>query len=303
MPAAPVALPLSGPTTSGTLITVDEALQQPTRITRDIAQLAEQNLFAAKLFGMVPINGGAVIYDTPPTVASDLFANTPVQEVAPLQEFPIQNFLRGVPTVARPRKIGGKFPVSDEARDRNDTRYLQRAMVQEANTFAVTIDSMAMAVVNAAISANTRTVAGQSWGTAAGVTIQNTSGTNQAVADIITARTTLQLEERGKSINAIIVHPNQYLSLSEAGLLRGLSPEQLLAAAGIDDVTVSQRITAGTAILYDRNSPPGGWANEKPLSQETWREQEVQGTWYQWDTRLALFLDDFYGIWQLTGLA
>jgi hypothetical protein len=75
-----------------------------------------------------------------------------------------------VPVVAKPRKLGGKFPVHKEARKRNDARLLQRAMVQTANTIALTLDAMAVAVLNAAITGNSRTLAGQSWATAAGTT-------------------------------------------------------------------------------------------------------------------------------------
>lgn len=301
---APVSTPISGPTISGNLITVDEALNNPTRITRDIAALADKHFFANKVFGNAGgVEGGAVLYELPPATATDLFSATGFQEVTPLAEFPEITFIRGVPVVAKPRKIGGKFPVSKEARKRNNTRLLMRAMTQAANTIALTLDSMAIAVLQAAITANTRTQAGQSWATAAGVTIQSSSGTNQALADILIGRKVIELEERGRVLNSLLIHPNQELSLSEAAVLRGMTIDSLLAASGITSWYSSARITAGTAILFDSTNPPGGWATEFPLSQDTWYENEIEADWYQWSVSPAMFVDDPYGILQLTGIA
>lgn len=303
MPTAPVAYPLSGPTISGNLITVDEALKTPTRITRDIVKLADQQLFAPRVFSDAgQVQGGAILFEIPPTTATDLFAATSYQEVSPMQEFPTLTFLRGVPVLTKPRKIGGKFPVSKEQVQRNDARILTRAMTQAANTLAVTLDSMALAVLQAAITANSRTFAGTSWATAAGVTLLNRSGTNQAVTNILAARNQLETENRGRTVNSILINPAQELSLAEAAMLTGSSIDALLAASGITSWYSSTRITAGTAILFDSNNPPGGWATEFPLNQDTWYENEIESTWYQWSVSPAMFVDDFYGLLQLTGI-
>src|SRR3954470_21240616 len=125
MPASPVTYPLGAPTVSGTTITVDVALNQPTRILRDIARLTDQKFFASRVFSDAGgVEGGAVLFELPPTTQTDLFAERGVQEIAPGEEAPVMTFLRGVPVVAKPRKIGGKFPVTKEARQRNQTRLL-----------------------------------------------------------------------------------------------------------------------------------------------------------------------------------
>jgi hypothetical protein len=302
--SSPVTFPLGPPTTSGTTITVDVALQNPTRITRDIARLADQQFFASRIFSDAGgVEGGAILYELPPTVATDLFAERGVQEVAPGDEFPILTFLRGVPVVAKPRKIGGKFPVHKETRRRNDVRYLTRAMVQAANTIALTLDTMAIAVLNAAITGNSRTLAGQSWATAAGVTNLNASGTNQATADLLAARKQVEAEQRGHTLTGALIHPNQELSLAEAAARSGMTIDQIFATAGIREWFSSSRVTAGTAILYDSVMGVGGWANEFPLTQDTWYENEVESTWYQWSVSPAMFIDDPYGIVELTGIA
>lgn len=303
MPAAPVAYPLGPPTVSGNTITVDQALQNPTRITRDIAGLAQQRFFADRVFSAAgAIQGGAILFELPPSTQTDLFAERGIQEVAPGEEFPELTFLRGVPVVARPRKLGGKFFVTKEARARNDQRVVQRAMVQTANTIALTLDAMAVAVLNTAITANTRTQAGQSWAAGAGTTLTTRSGTNVATSDILVAARVLEMEMRGHAADSILIHPNQELSLRQLAASMGITIDALLGSVGIQNWFSSPRITAGTAILYDAGQV-GGWANEFPLAQDTWYENKTERWWYQWSVSPAMFIDDPYGLVQLTGIA
>jgi hypothetical protein len=303
MPAAPVTYPLGPPSVSGTQITVDVALNSPTVITRDIARLADQKFFASRVFSDAGgVEGGALLYELPPSLQTDLYAERGVQEVAPGEEFPVMSFLRGVPVVTKPRKIGGKFPVHKEARKRNNQRILQRAMVQAANTIALTLDAMAITVLNAAISANSRTMSGQSWGTAAGITNLNTSGTNQAVSDLLAARKVIELEQRGHNLDSALIHPNQELSLAQAATRAGTSIDEVFAAAGITSWFSSPRVTAGSPILYE-GGMVGGWANEFPLAEDTWYENEIESTWYQWSVSPAMFVDNPPALLQVTGTA
>jgi hypothetical protein len=303
MANSPVTYPLGPPSISGNLITVDQALANPTIITREIAQLSDQKFFASKVFTDAGgVSGGAILYELPPTTATDLFAATAIQEVEPGAEFPILTFLRGVPVLAKPRKLGGKFPITKEAKLRNNVRYMQRAMVQAANTIALTLDAIAVGILNTAISANSRTVAGQSWGTAASVTTLNASGTNQPISDLLTARQTVELELRGQTIDSAIMHPNQELSLAQTAARAGTTIDAILATAGITDWYASPRVTAGTVILYQAGQV-GGWANEFPLEEETWYEPEEQTDWYQWSVSPAMFVDNPYALIELTGVA
>jgi hypothetical protein len=302
MPSAPVAYPLGAPVVTNTAISVDVALNNPTRITRDIARLAEQRFFANRVFSDAGgVDGGAVLFELPPSTATDLFAERGLQEVAPGEEFPILTFLRGVPVVAKPRKIGGKWFVTKEQRARNDVRIVQRAMTQTANTIALTLDAMAIAVINAAITANTRTLAGQSWATAAGVANTAVTGTNQAISDLLAGRKLIELETRGQQLDSLLIHPNQELSLSQTAVRSGVSIDTMLAAAGIRNWFSSSRVTAGTALLYEAGQV-GGWANEFPLAQDTWYENGTERWWYQWSVSPVMFVDNPYALLQLTGL-
>lgn len=304
MASSPVTYPLSGPTVSGTQITLDVALNNPTVIIREIAQLAQQKFFASKVFSDAGgVEGGAVLFELPPSVATDLFAERGFQEVAPGEEAPELTFLRGVPTIAKPRKIMGKFKVTKEQRKRNQVRILQRAMVQSANTIALTLDAMAVTVLNAAISANSRTLAGQSWATAAGTTMTTRSGTNVATSDLLSARKAVELEQRGVNLDSALIHPNQELSLAQAASAQGVTIDQIFATAGISNWFSSPRVTAGTAILYEQGQV-GGWANEFPLALNQWVDPETDNTaWNQWSVSPAMFVDNQYALLELTGVA
>jgi hypothetical protein len=300
---APVTYPLGPPSIGGNLITVDQALANPTVITREIAQLAQQRFFASRVFSDAGgVEGGAVLYELPPATATDLFAERAVQEVEPGAEFPILTFLRGVPVVAKPRKIGGKFPVTKEAKKRNNQRLIARAMIQAANTIALTLDAMAVAVLNAAITGNSRTFAGQSWSTAAAVTNLNASGTNQPISDLLAARQTVELELRGVQLDSLLMHPNQELALAQIAARAGTTIDSILSTAGINNWYASPRVTPGQPILFE-SGQVGGWANEFPLDQETWYEPEEQTDWYQWSVSPAMFVDNPYGLLQVTGTA
>jgi len=303
MPAAPLTYPLGPPSVSGTSITVDVLLNNPTVITRDIAKLADANFFASKVFSDAGgVEGGAVLYELPPTTATDLYAAGAIQEVAPGEEFPTNSFNRGVPVVAKPRKLGTKWEVTKEAKKRNNTRLIQKSMAQTANTIALTLDAMAVGVMNTAITANSRTVAGQSWATAAGITNLNTSGTNQAVSDILGVQTVLEGEQRGHQVDSIIINPAQKLSLAQAATRMGTSIDAILAAGGIKNWKSSKRVTAGTAILYEAGMV-GGWANEFPLVGVVYWDDETECWYYQWSVSPLMFVDNPYSLYQLTGIA
>jgi hypothetical protein len=305
MPAAPVPNPLGPPSVSGTTITLDVALNQPTIITRTIARLAAQNFFADQVFSVGgDVSGGAVLFERPPAVATDLFAERDVQEVAPGEEFPLLTVLRGQPVAAYPRKLGGKWYITREARKRNDTRLLARYMQSTANTIARKVDQLAIALLESAISTFTRTYAGQSWGAAAAVTFNTKTAANQPLSDIIGAQAAVSLEERGHQLDSIVLHPNEWANLVRIYGADGVNAA--LNSAGIRNVIVSQRITAGTAYLFEQGMV-GFWRNEFPLSEETEEEGVAAGgrqrTWYQASVSPVMGVDDQYALLKLTGIA
>src|SRR5262245_49833950 len=97
--------PLGPPTISGTNITVDLMLNQPTRITRMISDLTLQRFLADRIFASAGgVTGGAVVYDEETT--NQLYLARDVQRVEPGAEFPVLTGERLVPKVAEVEKWG-----------------------------------------------------------------------------------------------------------------------------------------------------------------------------------------------------
>lgn len=305
MPAAPVANPLAGPTVSNTSITLDVAINNPSTITRTIAALAAQNFFADKVFQVGgDVQGGAVLFERPPSVQTDLFAERDVQEVAPGEEFPVLTFLRGQPVAAYPRKIGGKWFIPREARKRNDVRLLTRYMNATANTISRKVDQLAIAVLEQAISTFTRTyAAGSTWSAAAATTFNTKTAANQPLSDLIGANASVMNEERGHKLDSIVLNPTDYANLVRIYGADGV--DAALRSVGITNTLVSQRITAGSAYLFERGMV-GFWRNEFPLQEETEDEGVAAGGrqrwWYQASVSPVMGVDDQYALLKLTGI-
>src|SRR3954469_22697122 len=129
MPVATVAHPLGPPVISGTTITVDTMLNQPTRVTRMIMDLTLQRFIADRVFASAGgVSGGAVVYDQ--AILNELYTDRDVQRVAPGEEFPIITSSRQAPKLAQVEKWGGKVFVTDEARDRNNSVALTNQLRQ-----------------------------------------------------------------------------------------------------------------------------------------------------------------------------
>lgn len=298
-PAAPAIVhPLAAPTISGTTMTVDMALQNPTRVTRTLMDLTLEQFFIDRVFASGGgVTGGAVIYDQ--LTANELYLTRDVQMVAPGAEFPIIDSARRAPKVATPEKWGGKFMVTDEARDRNNIVYYQRQVRQLANTMVRKLNQRGVEVLEAAITANSRTITGNNW--AAVVTSPNTqsNATLWPARDFARAQYLLDIEEMGQNINLWIMNPQEYLQLTT---LYGTNLSSVLGQFGLN-IFVTNRIPAGTAYALGERQV-GQMLIESPLATETWRDPRgIQATWTQTSVRPLLFADNLFAILKFQGLA
>lgn len=313
MPSAPTAYPLGPPTIAGTTITVDLLLQNPDRITRDIADLTMQRFYMDRIFTTGGgVNGGAVLFEQPNPIATDLFGDREPKEVAPGQEFALQTFQRGVPLVARPKKIGNKWFVTKEAVKRNDPSTLRNNMKQTANTIRRRIENLGLAEIAANVTASTRFRTGTSWSAYAGLTNLNRTYTSGPVSDVTAALAAIDLEERGVEPDSMIMHPNQAQSVKQA--FPGQSLRDVFAMAGdtegddpgITNIFVTPRATAGTVTLFESGAV-GEWRNEFPLEEETEWEGVASGGrqrwWYQWSISPLFLVQNPWAIMEIRGVA
>lgn len=303
MPVSPVAYPLGPPTISGNTITVDEALNNPSRITRDVADLAMQRFYMDQVFSSSGgVEGGALLFERPNATATDIYGDREPKEVAPGSEFPIQTFSRGVPLVARPRKIGNKWFMTKEARKRNDTRLLARYIKQTANTIRRRVENLGLTELAAVITSESRFItAAATWATQAALTETNRTGLTEPLYNIAIAVETVDLEERGIEFNAAIMHPTQ-MRYARAYYGSSRNVRDAFAEYGISDVYVTPRQTAGRALLFEKGQV-GEWRNEFPLEEEVWQDKDGrQQTWYQWSISPLFAVDNPYAMLEVRGL-
>ena len=290
--------PMAGPVVTGSAITVELMLNQPTRITRYLSDISLRN-YISPLFFATPggVSGGAVVYDQ--LTLNDLFPTRDVQQVEPGAEFPVVTSDNPTPGTAVVEKHGGKFFVTDEARDRNDQGIIQREGRKLMNAMIRRQDARAVAIVDQAIAANpSQTVTGVNWSTVVtGGSGQSNAGAWPA-ADFTKVQLLADTQELGVEFNQWIVNPAQ---LAQFRLVYGDKFESVLSAYGVA-MTASNRVAVGTAYVLERQQV-GEMRPEKALSTETWRENKTQRTWVQTDARYVQYVTNPFSVVRVTGLA
>jgi hypothetical protein len=294
----PVAHPLGPPTVSGTTITVDTALNAPTRVTRTLMDLTLQRFFADRVFANGGgVTGGAVIYDE--LVANDLYSDRDIELVNPGDEFPLITSSRRAPKVAEVEKWGGKFFVTVEARDRNDVSVFVRNTRMLANTITRKINQRAVGVLENAVQASpNRIVTGNNWNT---VVTAGSGASNSNVwpgYDFARAQSIAETEELGQVFDLWIMNPAQYLQLAR---IYGNGLNDLLASLGLN-VFVTNRVAAGTAYVVAQGQA-GQMRVEQPLATEQWYEEGTQRYWTQSSVRPLMFVDNRFAVLKFQGLA
>jgi hypothetical protein len=315
MPASPIPYPLDPVTVSGTLITMDQYLNAPTVMVRRIADIAAQEFFAHKIFSNGgAVTGGAILFERPNPLLTDLFAERRLQEMAPGTTAPVLTFVRGVPMVAVPREIGGKFPLTKQELKRNNPRLVETAMTQIGNTIARDLEVMALSELNAVISSTSRTFAStQTLATSAAATISTMTAANQPSADVGRLVATIRNEGRGHNLNSAIYNSLDWATMtaiySVGGVASGVKgvdgdagARAMLRTHGISTVDVSVQQTLGKAKFYE-SGQVGTWSNEFPLEHITWiDEEEDQKRWDQFTVSPCYVVDDQFAMIEQTGL-
>ncbi|MGW3608947.1 major capsid protein [Micromonospora sp. NPDC005163] len=299
MPTQQTAYPLAAPTVTGNTLTVDTALKQPTRITRRIMDLTLARFIVDRIFATGgSADGGSVVYDQ--ATVNELYTDRDVERVGPGDEFPIVGSQRPVPKVALAEKWGGKFFVTDEARDRNDVTLFNNHTTQLGNTIVRKVNTRAVETLEAAITAlgGAGTFAGHNWATVVTAGAGQTNNSGWPAADFAQAQYLADVDELGVQYDLWVVNPKQKMDLVTA---YGSGLNEVLAAAGIDEMFASNRVANGTAYAVARGQV-GELRVEKALSTEVWREQGTQRTWVQADVRPVMYVTNPYSIKKVTGL-
>ncbi|HKV43863.1 MAG TPA: major capsid protein [bacterium] len=294
----PVAHPLGPPTVSGTTMTVDLALQSPTRVTRSLMDLTLQRFFADRVFASGGgVTGGAIVYDA--LLANDLYSDRDIQRVAPGDEFPLVTSSRRAPFVAEVEKWGGKFFLTVEARDRNDISVFTRNVRMLANTIVRKINQRSVEALEAAIQQSpVRTVTGVNWATVVTAGASASNSTLWPGYDFSRAQAQAEVEELGIVYDLWIINPQEYLQLAR---IYGPDLNNLLASMGLE-IFVTNRVAAGNAYVVQQGAA-GQMRVEQPLQTRQWYEEDTERFWTQSSVRPLWFVDNRFAVLKFTNLA
>lgn len=297
---SPLTFPIGGPDVDGNRITVDMLAEQPTRVTRTINDLALQRFFVDRLLVIGgDVSGGAVLYDQ--ATENDLYLSRDVQRVEPGEEFPLVTSERGVPRTAQVEKFGGKFPITDEARKRNQIVTINNAIRRLSNTIQRKMQQRTLAEIAAAVAEHSRfAVAGASWSDALSLTDATRTRGAEPGAIFAAAQREADENELGYKYNILILSPQE-----EESLVTYYGPDKVddvLKGYGITDRFSTPRQPAGTALLAAEKQV-GEMRLEEPLGQETWRDKDGrQQDWYQASIRPVVYVTDPFALLELRGL-
>lgn len=297
MPVSPTQHPLGPPVISGTLITVDTMLNQPTRVTRMIMDLTLQRFIADRIFTSAGgVTGGAVVYDQ--ATVNELYADRDVQKVPPGGEFPLITSSRQQPKLALVEKWGGKVYITDEARDRNNAVLLTNQLRQLANTIVRKINARAIAELEANIAAiGALTYAGHDWNAYQPAGTTPSALANSPLADMLMAQLLADRDELGVSYDTAILNPLNVLRLHQiygSGLVEGLDAINYT-------IYSSNRVAVGTGYIL-ASGQVGEMRLEKALGTETWREEGTERTWVQSSVRPVMYVTNPYAVRKITGI-
>ena len=301
------------PTLSGDTLTISRFLNNPTLVARRLRTLAEQRFISDVLLsGRISTTSGSVLYETGETIYSD---RAP-QSVAPGAEYPLTPISTGNASLAKTVKWGQDALVTDESIARQLFNPVDKALTKLVNQTVKTVDGVAMAAINSAVSQSTAAIA--TW----------TTGTPSIVRDIARARASIDKLNQGYDPDYLIVDDATYANLiSDAGVAAFMrrenqdNPVYSGVFPVIDGLTVlrSPAMTnAGTSSAYalvvdskslgsmvDENLGGPGYVNSGGvgIQAKTIREDESD-TWRIRCRRVTVpIVQEPAAAWKITGVA
>ncbi|MEG1971276.1 MAG: major capsid protein [Burkholderiaceae bacterium] len=290
--------PPASPTVNGTKITVEQYLKQPTRVERQLNNLALERFLADKIFGKGTAEGGAVIYDR--ITENSLYLEREVQVIEPGSNFPILNDSDTGANVAVVEKHGGGVIITyeDGRRDRRDK--LKRESTRLVNTITRKTDTRALAILDK--DPDIPTAAGTDWSDPA---------TRDAIGDIAGAMSQINNSDLGYNTTMAIVNPVQALALFGDKSIRDALPRENKNDNPIASGTInglmgltwyeSNRVPVGTA-WFMGGQQVGSIHDEIPQYTRVVDDQ-LRERWVIMGARVAVpVVTDPFAAFKLTGL-
>jgi hypothetical protein len=242
--------------------TVEALLRTPRHITRALTSLVSKRFVADRIFARGgSVDGGAVTYQK----NEDIYMDRDVEEIGVRSEYPRASWSEEV-FVAAVKKYGLEFPVSDEAKRRNQLDQVQRAIMKLSNAIVKFVDGKAMTMFLADGDVLTFGASGD-WSTA----------TTDIIYDVARAINNVTSQDLGYDPDTMIVNTAQELDLLSDGDIRDVLPREsqinsaltgkAVPLLGLRQVLVTNQLTAGKVIICQSNMV-GSIADEQPAGDE-----------------------------------
>lgn len=199
----PYAFPAAAPTLSGDLLTISRFLADPTRIQRRLRDYTDLRFVADQLLkDRQRATGGAVLYD----MTDPFITDRAVEAVSPGSDYPYANLGTGTAAIAAVSKWGQKVFLTDEEITRKSwpMSAVDRALTKVVTTIVKQVDTVAMAAIGTAITAEVATVG--SWDNA-------TPANRKPLDDILLAIQAIEDLNLGYRADTLVVSPKAYTYL------------------------------------------------------------------------------------------
>ena len=259
------------------IISVDQALNDPTVIEQRVADIAEKDLLVSSIFAEGgEVTGGAVIYSK--ITEKHLYTENDVTDRQPGDEYSVVYAEQPQAQLARVRDFGGKFAVSDENRKRNNAIDFDNDTTRLANTIVRKVNRVAVETLDAAVAAGDTTELAvlNNWG---GVQLDGATPTapgerpHAAIADIFALA---ESKELGIEYTRMLVSPTTRATLRT---IYGTGLKDMLDDFGLELISTTF-VDNGTAYLIDPQSA-GFVRYEESLTVHNWRDEAHRQTWVQ----------------------
>lgn len=301
-------------TVSGADITVSYLLNNPRVIDRRVGEATNFRYFADRILPNIGAPGGGVIIyqEWDPRYA---LLTRKAEELAPDAEVPLAGHFEGDLKAARASADGLGYTVSDTERIRNQRFVVDRKELALAHSIADKFNGRAVAVILAAIAAAARTQAATDWSALVvdGANPDPVASWPHSTLALINAQ---QQQARIPWVyNGMLAHPLDiwrlatiYLKDANGGstnITQQLGQLPALAMKlGLDEIISDNTaaIPRGQPVLYSSGNVGGtGW--EEPIKTEIVPERRRRRDVVQCVGSAAYFVDNPYGLLQLTGTA
>jgi hypothetical protein len=301
MPTNVAGLPVGSVSVSGSDITVSALLNNPRLIDRRLQEMTQLTYWANRILPNVgDPGGGVVIYsEWSPTYS---LLDRKAEPLAPDAEVPLagtqEQDVKMVPVEAD----GLGYTITRPQEKRNQRYVIDRKDRGLANSIADKFNSRAVTAITAAISASSRTFASTDWSAVVtdGATPTATVSWPHSQIALIQAQNTKN--RIPWNYDGMLIHPLDYWRLTV--IYKTDSQAEIASRLNLAEIIVDNTglVTHGAPILYSAGNV-GGTSWEEPIMTEVIPEPRRRRKVVQATGSAAYFVDNPYGLLQLTGAA